>query len=297
MFELNQLRCFLAVAQELNFRKAAARLNMTQPPLSRQIKLLESSLGVLLFERDKHHVSMTPAGRAFYPDAVAVMDRAHQAEVTARTTAQGAVGAVSIGFVASSVYDLLPRVLREVGADNGGIAVSVREMSSAEQIEALNTRLLDIGMVRARTEQNALEQELLLREPFVLALPEGHALAGMDRVPLKALNTQPFITYSQWGWRPFHDLVHNALYNHRVQPRIVQVVNSSLSILAFVRSGMGLALVPHSASTLGISGIHFRPLDLESPIESELFLTWRLDNANPVLTRVLATVRRLKGGD
>jgi DNA-binding transcriptional LysR family regulator len=291
MFELSQLRCFVAVARELNFRKAAAQLNMTQPPLSRQVKLLESNLGVLLLERSKHAVRLTVAGRAFYAEAVALLERARQAELVARKSARGDIGAVSIGFVASAVYDLIPMISSEIGANHPGIEISLRELTTWGQIEALNARQLDLAIVRATIDQPGIERELLSVEPFVLALPAGHRLGGRDEVTLADLHDQPMIMYSHSGWQPFHELLTGAFKARGIVPNIVQYINSSMSILALVRKGLGIALVPGSLQTLGLSGVDFRPIAAPDELTSELYLSWRSDNGNPIFPAVLTLVR------
>ena len=291
MFELSQLRCFDAVARELNFRKAAAQLNMTQPPLSRQVQLLERNLGVLLLERTKHAVRLTAAGRSFYTEAVSLLERARQAELTARKSAKGDIGAVSIGFVASAVYDLLPMIIGEIGSSHPGIEISLKEMTTWEQIEALNDRRIDLAIVRATVEQSGIERELLFHEPFVLALPTGHPLTALHEIALTDLHDFPFIMYSSSGWRPFHDLLTGVFRAHGVSPKIVQYINSSLSILSLVRSGMGLALLPRSTGSLGISGVEFRHVDGGALMVSGLFLSWRTDNDNPIFPAVLEVAR------
>ena len=149
MFELAQLRCFATVATELNFRRAAERLNMTQPPLSRQIQLLEHALGVALFTRSTRSVVLTAAGRAFFIEAQHLLERAEQAAVAAKRFAQGDIGSVSISFVGSAVYEFLPKVLAEARLNQPQVKIALSEMNTAQQHEALRARRIDLGIVRA----------------------------------------------------------------------------------------------------------------------------------------------------
>ena len=159
MFELAQLRCFTTVATELNFRRAAERLNMTQPPLSRQIQLLEHSLGVELFSRNTRSVALTAAGRAFFIEAQALLERAQQATIAARRFAEGDIGSVTISFVGSAVYEFLPKVIAEARLNQPNVKVALTEMNTFQQHEALRARRIDLGIVRAPLLQPGYETE------------------------------------------------------------------------------------------------------------------------------------------
>ena len=194
MFELSQLRCFTTVATELNFRRAAERLNMTQPPLSRQIQILEHNLGVELFTRSTRSVALTAAGRAFFIEAQTLLERAQQAAISARRFAEGDIGSVTISFVGSAVYEFLPRVIAEARLKQPQVKISLTEMNTYQQHEALRARRIDLGIVRAPLFQPGYESECLVREPFVLAVPSSHRLAHADSVG------------SRSGWRAVPDV-------------------------------------------------------------------------------------------
>lgn len=285
--ELGQLRSFVAVATELNFRRAAERLNMTQPPLTRQIQLLEHQLGVRLLNRTNRSVQLTAAGRAFYIEAQSLLERAHSAVLAARKIAQGDVGAVTIGHVASAAYAPLPHVVADLHGSHSDIHITLRELPSFEQLQALRTRQIDLGIVRSTLGQKDFESRPLLREPFVLATPAGHPLAGRSEITLQALHQQPFIAYSFTGWQPFYEMLAGMFRTAQVEPHYVQAVGSTLTMLALVNAGLGVALVPQSASQLHFEHTVYRPIALEEGIRSELHLIWRNDNDNPALPLIL----------
>ncbi|HWV09212.1 MAG TPA: LysR family transcriptional regulator [Pseudomonas sp.] len=281
MFELSQLRCFTTVATELNFRRAAERLNMTQPPLSRQIQLLEHSLGVSLLNRSTRSVSLTAAGRAFFIEAQALLEHAQNAATAAQRIAQGDAGSIGISFIAAATHDFLPQVVSWARQEHPGLTVSLHEMPTFDQFEALRTRRIDLGIVRTPVPQQGLVSECLLREPFVLAVPAGHALADHPDLAITALAGQPLILYAHAAWQPFNELLTGMLRSARVDPDIVQHSGSTLTILSLVNAGLGVALVPRSASRIGFGQVRYRSITLDPGVRSELHLVWRDDNDNP----------------
>ncbi|MDQ7985944.1 LysR family transcriptional regulator [Pseudomonas sp. G34] len=291
MFELAQLRCFTTVATELNFRRAAERLNMTQPPLSRQIQLLEHSLGVELFTRSTRSVALTAAGRAFFIEAQNLLERAHQAAASARRFAAGDIGSVSISFVGSAVYEFLPRVIAEARLNQPQVKISLSEMNTHQQHEALRTRRIDLGIVRQPLLQAGYENECLVREPFVLAIPRQHPLAGAGEVGVRDLDGAPFLMYAHAAYPPFNELLTGMFRSAGVAPEYVQWLGSSLTILALVNAGMGLALVPRCATNVVFKEVTFRDIDLGEGIQSELHLTWRSHNDNPACLMLLDAIR------
>jgi DNA-binding transcriptional LysR family regulator len=291
MFELAQLRCFTTVATELNFRRAAERLNMTQPPLSRQIQLLEHHLGVALFTRSTRSVALTAAGRAFFIEAQTLLEHAHQAAIAARRFAEGDIGSVTISFVGSAVYEFLPKVIAEARLKQPHVKISLTEMNTYSQHEALRARRIDLGIVRAPLLQPGYETECLVREPFVLAVPSSHPLATSETVSVQDLDAQPFLMYSHSAYPPFNELLTGTLRSAQVTPEYVQWLGSSLTILALVNAGLGLALVPRCAANVVFKDVVFRDIDLGDGVQSELHLVWRSDNDNPACRMLLEAIR------
>lgn len=296
MFDLKQLRCFVAVATELNFRRAAKRLNMTQPPLSRQVQLLEHQLGVQLLERSKRSVALTAAGRSFFYEAQNLLERAEQAALMARKITQGEAGSLSLGFVSGAVFEFLPRILAELGREQPDIEINLQEMNTFEQLEALRARRIDLGIVRSPRAASEFKSECLIAEPFVLALPRSHPLAAQKTLSLEMLDREPFIMYSLSGWQPFYELLSGTFRSAGIEPEVVQYIGSTLTILSLVNAGVGIALVPRSAASLKLDGLVFREIELGAGVRSELHLIWRDDSDNPVMPVMLEAMRRQAGG-
>ncbi len=290
MFELNHLRCFVAVAEELNFGRAAARLNMTQPPLSRQIQLLEHHVGTRLLERSSRQVRLTAAGRGFLPEAARILRLADEAAVNARRLAAGAAGSLAVGFTASVGYRLLPLLVKQLRARCPGLHLTLREMVTSAQLEALDARQIDLGLLRPPVEHRDLVTRPGLAEPLVLALPETAARDWPRQPTLKSLHRQPFLMYSPFEARYFHHLVDGLLERAGVAPDIVEHVTQIHSMLALVRAGLGVALVPESAAMLRPEGVVYRPIRTTPARPVSLLLAWRKDNDNPVLAGISASL-------
>ncbi|SAL28669.1 LysR family transcriptional regulator [Caballeronia humi] len=258
--ELNHLRCFVAVAEELHFGRAAARLFMTQPPLSRQIQILEQALDLVLFDRNSRSVRLTPAGRAYYHDAVRILRLATQAADSARRVARGDEGQVTLGFTAVSGYYLMPQLLSAARKNLPGIKVVLKEMVSVQQVKALETREIDLGIMRAQFATKGLAFCPVAREPLMLAMLATDPLSRRRRIAAKDLDGAPFVMYSPEGGRYFHDRIAGLFAAAGVQADYVQFIDQTHTIVALVRAGIGVAIVPASARELCFSDVVFRPL-------------------------------------
>ncbi|AOJ70380.1 MULTISPECIES: LysR substrate-binding domain-containing protein [Burkholderia] len=292
MFELSQLRCFVAVAEELHFGRAAERLHMTQPPLSRQVRLLEHQIGTELLERTSRSVKLTAAGRGFLPDAARILRLADEAAATARRVATGAAGTLAIGFTASVGYGLLPSLVSAVRAASPDVRLTLKEMVSGAQLEALDARLIDVGLLRPPVEHGELVSIPCVREALVLALPEAVADAWPKRPALRDCEGKPFLMYSPYEARYFHQLVSGLLERAEVLPDIVEYVSQIHSMLALVRAGIGAALIPAAASMLHFEGVVYRPVRTTPAKPVELTLAYRKDNDNPAFGALKDVLRK-----
>ena len=288
MFELSQLRCFVAAAEELHFGRAAARLNMTQPPLSRQIQLLEHSLNVTLLSRSSRSVRLTPAGRNFLAEARRILRLAESAAISTRRVASGEAGSIAIGFTAASGYGFLPRFLSAARRDFPDVDLVLKEMVTGDQIEALLTGTIDLGLLRPPIDRRKFEAVRILTEPLVAALPADDELAAKPALQLADLDQTDLIMYTPEGARYFHDLLIGLFNRGSVAPHYVHYMNQIHSMLALVRAGLGAALVPEAATSLNFTGVTFRPVATEPERPVELYLTWRIGNDNPVLPLFVA---------
>ncbi|WPB54920.1 LysR family transcriptional regulator [Xylophilus sp. GOD-11R] len=278
MFQLSQLRCFVTVATELHFGRAAALLHMTQPPLTRQIQLLEHELNVRLLDRSGGAVRLTPAGAAFLPEAEDLLRRAQAATLAARRAVGGQAGSVTLGFIPAASFALLPRLLAAAQARLPGVQVILREMQTADQLEALGADRIDLAIVRPFAPRSFVESASLMVEPFVAALPASHALAAQQTVALAQLEGEPLIQFAPSESRYLYELVAGRFQAAGVRPEPVQTMSHTHSILALVDAGMGLALVPRSARALRFEGVALRPLAEVPgmpPLEVEQRLAWR----------------------
>jgi DNA-binding transcriptional LysR family regulator len=293
MFEITQLRCFVAVAEELHFGRAAVRLNMTQPPLSRQIQVLERIIDAPLLERTSRAVRLTPAGRSFLPEARRILKLAASATFTAKRIAAGKTGGIKIGFTAGAAYSFLPQLVTAMQRRIPELELSLKELVSIDQLEALGSGEIDVGLLRPPVVRPELDAIRVVAEPLVAAIPAGHALAGKPSLSMKDIDNQPFVMYAPYESRYFYDLLVGEFARANVLPRYVQQLSQIHSILSLVKAGLGIAVVPQAAASLRMEGIVLLPLRIKSPKPVELFLVWRRDGDNPLLTTVVDVGREV----
>lgn len=281
-FELHQLRCFVAVATELNFSRAAARMNMTQPPLSRQIKLLEHAMGMTLLERSNRNVRLTPAGENFLSSAVDLLQRAEHAVLKAQQAARGEAGSVRMGFVPSAALEFVPRVVQALSDRLPEVRFQPSEMMSYEIVEALSSGRLDFGLTRTPGRGGSISAVRVVREPLVLAVPANHPLAEKSQVSVSDLDEVAFIGFSSERGGVLQN-VHQGLFSSaRVAPRIVQEVSQTQTMLALVNQGLGVALVPRSAQAQQMVNLRYRALDIPAQFSSEIYLCFAAGDLSPL---------------
>ena len=286
MFTLDQARSFIAVAEELHFGRAAVRLNMTQPPLSRQIQKLEREVRVELLERDSRKVVLTAAGSAFLTEARKLVAAAERAPHTARRIAQGSTGILRIGFTAASGFSLLGPLLRGIAEDLPGLDVELQELVTSEQLRALSTGDLDLGLARPPFDTDRFESRLLSAEDLRLAVPAGHPLERLGRPVTSAdLRDTPLILHSPTEARYFYDLAVRLMpVDHH---NVIHTVSQVLTMVALVAAGRGVAFVPESARLLRLEGVAYLELADVLPDAVELHAIWSRDATNPALARLL----------
>ena len=286
MFSLDQLSAFVAVAEELHFGRAAERLNMTQPPLSRQVQKLERAVGVQLLERDNRRVALTEAGQAFLTEARRLLALVETAGDLARRVDQGAAGTLRLGFTATSAIRTLGPLLRRMSEELPGVNVILHERVTPGQIDGLLRGELDLGLGRPPFDTRVLDSRIVFREPLCAVVPGNHRLALLGR-PLTPADFagEQVISYSPTQARYFHELTVRFLAD--AHPRIEQRVQQILTVILLVAAGRGVALVPASARSLGVEGVTY--CDVGVPGEPvELNAIWNRDTTNPVVQRVLA---------
>jgi DNA-binding transcriptional LysR family regulator len=285
MLDLFQLRCFVAVAEELHFGRAAVRMNMTQPPLSRHIQLLEHAIGVQLLERTSRRVRLTAAGVVLQREANALLRHAERAAEAAARTGKGEAGRVVVGYTAVTGYALIPALLAAAGKSLPQIEIVLEEMVTTDQLQALTEERIDLGFVRPLGASAGLAFHRATREPMVLALPARHPLAKRDRIRAADMAGQPLIMFSAKEGRYFYEKIQALFAASGAQPNYVHHIGQTHTIIALVRAGNGLAIVPESARQLRFENVVYRPL-WRRDLHAEVYLAWREDAHNPALAAV-----------
>jgi DNA-binding transcriptional LysR family regulator len=275
--ELRHLRSFLTVAEELHFGRAAARLHISQPPLSQQIRRLEDEIGARLFRRTNRRVQLTPAGRAFLTEARQAIASAERAVGAAQRAERGELGELVVGYVTSSTYGPLPDVIRMFRKRLPEVELKLRNLRSVHQSQALLDRRIDVGFVRPHAVDSRLVYETLWREPVVVALPGDHALARRTSVDIADLATDIFLIAPAEDTVAFHDEVLALCRKARFTPRVDDGVSDVQAALALVAAGLGIHPVPASLQKFRRRGVVYRPLRTRS-LSIEMGLAWRRDD-------------------
>jgi DNA-binding transcriptional LysR family regulator len=286
MFSLAQLRGFVAVAEEMHYGRAADRLHLTQPPLTRQIQALERSLGVMLFDRSGRGIKLTPAGLAFLPRARSLLHEAEAAAVSVGKVDRGEAGSIAIGFTASTGHGLLGPLVAGLSSELPDVDVDLQEMVTGEQLDALSAGRLDLGLVRPPVTRPELEYREMLQEELVVVMPPEHRLAAAAELRPVDLEGEDVVMYSPMEARYFYDLVSSILRADEVSVRYTHYLGQIHSILSLVRAGVGVALVPGLAVRTSQS-VHAARLVTDHPTPVRLGAVWRRDNTNPILAAVL----------
>lgn len=284
---MKQLEYFIAVAEELHFGRAAKRVHIEQPPLSRQIRALEEALGAPLFLRDKRRVALTEEGAYFLAEARAILERMRLAEATVRAMAMGEEGILRIGFVTPVLHTPFSGAIREFGADAPGVRLSLKHESTTEQIERLRSGRLHMGFLRPYAHDlSGLSTRPFWREPYVLVMPAGHPLAQLAEVPLKKLAGEPLIMFPRFVNQSLHDAIMAVFHGAGVSPNIVQEVMESQATITLVAAGLGLALMPMSVRREERAGLAYRPVtDGLPPVE--ITIAWLKGRKTPMMRRFL----------
>ncbi|NES93822.1 MAG: LysR family transcriptional regulator [Desertifilum sp. SIO1I2] len=289
--ELRHLHYFIAVAEELHFSRAAERLCISQPPLSQQIRDLEDELGVKLFERTKRQVHLTEAGKVFLDRSYLLLAQLEQAIAATQRIGRGEVGQLAIGFVDSAMYTSLPEMLKGFREQFPAVELRLQEMTTAQQIQALYDKQIDVGIVRSAISEPGLSVECLLPESLVLALPENHPLSAQTQVSLSALADEFFILFPAKLGPVFYQQIMQSCEQAGFRPKVTQEAVQMQTIIGLVAAGLGIAIVPASMQNFHRSGVIYRLLQ-EQISNTGLYLAWRQYGSAPVLSVFLNLVRK-----
>jgi len=286
--EFRHLRYLVAVAEELHFGRAAIRLNISQPPLSQQIRQLEEELGVRLFQRTKREVRLTEAGKRVVNEAYQVLGQVDRFCHVATQAGEGEIGHLSVG-VPLGINDVLVETLRLLGKEYPGLHIELQYMSTGAQIEALREQRIGVGFLNLPVFESSLILERISSEPLCLALPKNHSLLRHRRVSLAALHDQPMILFPRRVTPGLHDFITSLCRDAGFTLNVVHEVDSIVAGLTLVSAGLGIAFSTQSIQRLW-PGIAFRPI--REPALIEQAVAYRRDAQSPVLETFLRVMRR-----
>jgi DNA-binding transcriptional LysR family regulator len=282
--ELRHLRYFLAVAEELNFTRAAARVGIGQPPLSQQIRSLEEELGAPLFNRLPHGVELTTVGRAFLPEARAAREQADRAARAARRASRGETGRLRVGFTGSAAFRKeVPAAIRDFRKTFPDVELLLEEAPTAPLLDRLRDGDVDAAFVRpGPAESHGVNMMDLGDEPMVVALPASHRLARAKAVHVTSLSGEPLVLFPRDAGPGLYDHIADACRRAGFEPTLGPVAPQLTSVANFIATGVGVSIIPESLAQIRLPGVRYRPLTGHPPV-ARLALATRLDDESVVI--------------
>ena len=287
--ELRQLRYFVAVAEELHFGRAAARVGIAQPALSQQVRRLESMVGSELLTRSTRSVALTPAGSALLPHARRSLAEADQAVVAAGRAARGEIGHLTVGFIETAAVSLIPAAVRNFRTKHPDVTLSLRELSVDAQLDGIRAQTLELGVVRAPVDAADLEVEAVAEDRLLAAVPATHAHAGAESITVNELADEPLIALSREVVPGLHDQVISLFADRRRSAQITQEATSVQAVMGLVAAGLGIAVLPSSVRSLRRDGIAF--VDLASSELSLILAVRRRRESSPLVEAFIEAAR------
>jgi DNA-binding transcriptional LysR family regulator len=295
--ELRHLRYFVAVAEEMHFGRAAERLRIAQPPLSRQIKDLEREIGTPLFDRVPRGVELTPAGQAFLPEARLTLAQAERAQRTAQRAALGETGRLRVGFVEAATHSgILPDVLGFFRVHLPAIGLSLFELDPLRQAEAFRDNRVDLGILQGSMLESArwLREESIYAEPIVLAVPGDHRLAGRARFTLESVADEAFVLFPRQTDPALFDDIVSRCRARGFSPRVAQEATGWHTLASLVGAGVGIGFVPRSLAKFQQHGVTYRAIPQFS-VQMTLSAVWPAGQKSPVRERFVTALRAVAG--
>jgi len=289
MPNIRQLQRFVAVATERNFRRAAARLHMSQPPLSESIRQLEEEIGSPLLIRKRPHVELTRAGEVMLERARLILSQLDESVQLVRAVAAGRSGQLTVGFFPTATYEILPRVLRRYRERYPDIGLRFVELTTQEQPNALEQKHIDVALFMAPTvDRRGIVQATIHREPLLVALSADHHLASREHIGLRELRDEPFVFIPpRWG-TGYHARVSNACQEAGFTPNVIEEVEQLHTMVSLVSAGLGVSIVATSVSRFQPPNVVFRSLD-DPELYIEFGLAWRAEDPSPAVAAFYET--------
>jgi DNA-binding transcriptional LysR family regulator len=292
--ELRHLRYFRTVASELHFGRAAEKLHIAQPPLSHQIRQLETELGFELFNRTKRSVALTPAGQVFLTQVDRIFQQLEQAIEIGRKTSRGELGQISIGFVGSATYNILPSILQQFCDRYPQVHIELHELTTDRQLIWLHEGRIDIGLMRPPIIEPDVSSQVIFQESLVVALPVTHQLATMATIDLASLATEPFILFPRQLAPGLYDPIITICQAAGFSPLVVQECIQMQTIVSLVSANMGVSILPESIQEVQRYGVVYKPIqDPTVPISTlvrqlaTISIVWRTNDDSPTINRLL----------
>ncbi len=290
--ELRHLRYFSTVATELHFGRAAEKLHIAQPPLSKQIQDLEAELGFELFNRTKRSISLTPAGQAFLAEVTQIFQQLDRAIDIGKKTSRGELGQISIGFVGSATYNILPVMLQQFRDRYPDVQIELHELTTDRQLIWLREGRIDIGLIRPPIIGVDFTSQIIFQESLVVALPIDHHLARLDKIELRLLATEPFILFPRQLAPGLYDPIIAICLAAGFSPNVVQECIQMQTIVSLVSANMGVSILPESIQEAQRQGVVYRPIAAFLGIEklATIAIVWRKNDDSPTIQRLLEIV-------
>ncbi len=290
--ELHDLRYFVAVAEDLHFGRAAERLHMTQPALSRQIQALEAEIDVQLSQRTKRSVKLTIAGQAFFEEAKQILCHTEQAIQTTQRVARGEVGQLRLSFTASALRTVLPEIVRVFRAHYPDVQLTMNERCTQDQVVAFENHQVDVGFLYPPVDEKLLALQPIADEVWIIALPKEHHLADQASLTLSELANEAFILHPRQEGTAFYDQIVRLCEQAGFSPNVVQEVETSQTRVGLVAAEMGITFVPEHLQNVGDGNVIYRRLQGAAP-QLQLAIARRRDNFSPIVQQFLQVVEAL----
>ena len=287
--ELRHLRYFVTLAEELHFGRAAERLHIAQPPLSQQIRQLETELGFELFHRTKRKVQLTEAGQVFLDEVQQIFKQLEQAIQVGRQTSRGEMGQLVVGFVSSAPYNILPIILRSFRSSVPEVRLELHELTTNEQFRWLRESRIDVGFVRPPIE-DTFNFETIFQESLMVALPDTHLLANESDVSLRSLKNEPFILFPRLLAPGLYDLIISLCQQAGFSPNVTQEAIQMQTIVSLVAGGLGIAIVPESLQNLQRTGVVYKIIQEPTP-KTAIAIIWRQNDRSATVQKFLEIAR------
>lgn len=295
--EIRHLKYFVAVVEEMSFRRAALRLHISQPPLSRQVQQLEQELGVELFSRKGRGVELTPTGHLFFTESKNILALTEQAIEKTQLAGRGQIGQLDVGVFGSAVLDVIPKLISEFRRSFPRVNIVLHDMNKIEQLQALRDGRLTIGFSRFVWDEPDILKESVLCEHLFIAHNSQDNMGGEDDLSISSLKNWPIIIYPRNPRPSFADRVIELCRSRGFEPNIVQEVDDVVTAIALVSSGFGVCVVAQSATNLQMPNVVFRRLERSKETLVELFCQYLSNNTSPILSSFLDIIRSRRGLD